>query len=98
MHMYDCPKFKSCSAPICPLDAEWELRSHLNGERVCYYLTEYSKEAVRPILKEGLAAEHYEAIVEQHPRIIALHPLIKWQLSRSSKNNPRFKLEVDSGV
>ena len=98
MHMYDCPKFESCSAPVCPLDAEWELRSHLNGERVCYYLTEYSKEAVRPILKEGLAVEHYEAIVEQHPRIIDLHPLIKRQLSRSSINNPRFKLDAEVGV
>ena len=92
MHMYDCPKFKSCSAPICPLDEDWNLRSQLNGERVCYYLTEYSKEAVRPILKEGLAVEHYEAIVEHYPRIIALHPPIKWQLSRSCKNSPRFKL------
>ena len=98
MQMYDCPKFESCSAPICPLDAEWELRSHLNGEKVCYYLTEYSKEAVRPILKGGLAAEHYEAIDEHYLEILALHPLIKRQLLRSSKNNPRFKLEVDSGV
>jgi len=45
-----------------------------------------------------MAAEHYEAIVEQHPRIIALHPLIKRQLLRSSKNNPRFKLEAEEGV
>jgi len=89
--MYACPKFESCSAPICPLDDDWKLRSHLDGERVCYYLTEYSKEAVRPILKEGLAAEHYEAIAEHYPRIVALHPPIKWQLSRSCKNSPRFK-------
>ena len=98
MQMYDCPKFKSCSAPICPLDEDWELRSHLDGERVCYYLTEYSKEAVRPILKEGLAAEHYEAIDEHYLEILALHPLIKRQLLRSSKNNPRFKLETEGGV
>ena len=90
MHMYDCPKFEGCSAPICPLDKHWEQRSHLDGERVCCYLTEYSKEAARPILEGGLAVEHYKAIAEQHPKIIASHPLIKKQLSRSSKNKSRL--------
>jgi hypothetical protein len=88
--MYDCPKFDSCSAPICPLDSDWEIRTHLDGERVCYYLTEYSKESVRPILRGGLDVELYKAIVEKHPRIIAAHPPIKRQLSRSSKNNSRL--------
>ena len=90
MHMYDCPKFEGCSAPICPLDKDWGLRSHLDGERVCFYLTEYSKEASRPILRGGLAVEHYKVIAEQHPRIITSHPLIKKQLSRSSNNNSRL--------
>ena len=98
MHMYDCPKFDHCSAPICPLDDDWELRSHLNGERVCYYLTEYSKEAARPILRRLLAVEHYETIAEQHPRIIATHPLIRRQLSRSSKNNPRVRVLTESST
>jgi len=98
MNICDCPKFESCSAPICPLDEDWNLRSHLNGERVCYYLTEYSKEAVRPILKEGLAAEHYEAIAEHYSEIIALHPPIKRQLLRSCKNSPRYKLPAGMEV
>ena len=98
MHMYDCPKFDSCSAPICPLDENWGLRLHLDGERVCYYLTEYSKEAVRPILRGGLAAELYEAIDLHYPRIIALQPPIKWQLSRSCKNNSRYKLPAGKEV
>jgi len=90
MQMYDCPKFGSCSAPICPLDPESELRSHLDGERVCYYLSEYSKQAARPILRGGLAVEHYEAIAEQFPRIIATHPRIKRQLQRSSSKPARY--------
>ncbi len=98
MHMYDCPKFDNCSAPICPLDDNWELRPHLKGERVCYYLTEYSKEAARPILRRRLAAEHYEVIAAQHPRIVASHPLIKRQLDRSSRNNPRFTESTETST
>ena len=88
--MDDCPKFDKCIAPICPLDDDWGLRSHLNGERVCYYLTEYSKEAVRPLLRRVLAGELYERIAEQHPRIIEAHALIKRRLLISSKKGSRL--------
>ncbi len=98
MQMYDCPKFDQCSAPICPLDADWERRSHLDGERVCFYLTEHSKQAARPILRGVLAAEHYTAVANQFSRIIAAHPLIKKQLLRSSKNNSRLKQKIGEGV
>jgi hypothetical protein len=43
MKMYDCPKFEFCSSPICPLLASVSSQSLSNGERVCYYLTEYQK-------------------------------------------------------
>jgi hypothetical protein len=92
MHMHDCPKFDSCNAPICPLDPDWKRRSHLDGERVCYYLTEYAKQAARPILRGGLAVEHYEAIKEGYPKVIAAHPRIKRQLERSSTSNPRSRV------
>lgn len=33
---HDCPRFEVCSAPKCPLDLEYELRSQrLQGEEVC---------------------------------------------------------------
>ena len=43
MEMYDCPKFESCSAPICPLLPSVSSGYMCNGERVCLYLTEYQK-------------------------------------------------------
>ena len=87
MHMYDCPKFKSCSAPICPLDESWELRSHLDGDRVCHYLTMLQKTTVKPVFWGSQRLELYKVIAEQLPRIIALHPLIKQQLKRSYANS-----------
>ena len=91
MDMYTCPLWDGCSAPICPLDTGWQDRSHLDGERVCYYLTEYSKEAARPILRGGLDAEHFEAIADLYPEIRAAHPRIRRQLDRSSRKPPRCK-------
>ena len=43
MLMYDCPKFESCSATICPLLPSVSTQSMGNGERVCYFLCEYQK-------------------------------------------------------
>jgi len=98
MHMYDCPKFESCNAPICPLDPDWELGSHFDVDKVCYYLTEYSKEAARPLLRGGLAAEHYEAIVRLYPEIIDRHTPIKKQLNRSRNNKARFGVTSEKEV
>lgn len=98
MNMYDCPKFKSCSAPICPLDPDWGLRSHLDGDRVCYYLTELSKEAGRELLRGGLAAEHYQVTEVGYSKIIAAHPRINHQLQRSSKNATRFEIQLELEV
>ena len=68
MKMSACPKFDQCSAPICPLDPDWKIRSHLEGERVCFYLTEYSKPAGKALLRAGLPIEHYEVLVRGIPR------------------------------
>jgi len=38
-----CPKFSKCSAPICPIDALWALRTMRNSDSVCFYLLEHAK-------------------------------------------------------
>jgi hypothetical protein len=49
-HPSECPKYHTCSAPICPLDESWRESYHANGERVCQYLLATGKAG---------AAEHY---------------------------------------
>ncbi len=44
MKIEDCPRFDRCSAPICPLDADWQHRAHLNGEPICIFLREAAKQ------------------------------------------------------
>lgn len=84
-----CPKFEGCSAPICPIDPDMEKRTHLEGEKVCFYLTEYSKPTARPILRAGLTEELFEAIEEGYPKVITLSGPVRRQLERSSTNPPR---------
>ena len=87
MHMYECPKFEACKAPICPLDEDWEQRSHLDGEKVCHYLTMLQKTTVKPVFWGSQRLELHKVIAEQHPKIIAAHPHIKQQLKRSYANS-----------
>lgn len=89
--MNNCKLFINCSAPICPLDPDWQKRTHLEGERVCYYLTEYSKEAARPLLRGGLGVETYSLIAEAYPAVVKSVGPVRRQLRRSSKNPPRIK-------
>lgn len=91
--MTECSHFQNCSAPICPLDEDWQMRTHLKGERVCFYLIEYSKEAARPILRGSLSADMYSRIVEVYSIVIDRVGVLRRQFKRSSNNPPRVKAD-----
>ena len=38
-----CPKHSKCSAPLCPLDRDWQKRKMIKEDRVCFYLNEAAK-------------------------------------------------------
>ena len=52
MNPNECPAFYRCSAPLCPLDVDWRLRSIAPGESLC--------EAIREDAKEGADARFAE--------------------------------------
>ena len=39
---HQCPRFDSCSSPLCPLDSEWHKRKMLRDERICYYIRTFA--------------------------------------------------------
>ncbi len=43
VRMEDCPKWRRCKAPVCPLRKDCLGTRHLRGESVCYYLLEVAK-------------------------------------------------------
>ena len=58
----NCPKYKSCNAPVCPLDPEWHNRSYRRGEPVCFYMMEAQKLKARCRFKGPIESEIYRAI------------------------------------
>ena len=45
--MEECPKYRHCDAPLCPLDPEWSRRKMVQDENLCHYLCEASKDGAR---------------------------------------------------
>lgn len=81
MNMQDCPKFDHCSAPICPLDEDWRVRKHLNGEAVCLWLREHAKGySVHADLSEQVA-ECYSEIFH-----VGGYSNVRVALNRSAKS------------
>ena len=72
MKMDDCPKFESCSAPICPLDPDWRKRRHLKVERVCFYLCEAQKGGSEARFRGKGLEKLYQRIVYIYP--VGTHP------------------------
>jgi len=59
---YDCPKYKSCNAPICPIDPGWFSRTYIKGESVCFYMMEAQKPQARCRFDGAIEGEIYQAI------------------------------------
>jgi hypothetical protein len=77
-----CPKFTKCSANICPLDNNWNKRTHLKGERVCYFLRELT---VKGNLGGRYPIVFEKVIAREHTKILSLISDIKKQCERSLK-------------
>jgi hypothetical protein len=91
----DCPKFISCSAPICPLDPKSIGNPYINGERICFYMSEYSKPH-SDIHSQGyigmvLGGKQYKVIASAYPVIEYLYSAIKYRLKISSATPSRIK-------
>ena len=90
--MHDCPKFISCSAPVCPLDPEWRDRTQINSEPVCLYLLEIVKDGgmdrVRHGAPDGMAEQVATVLDELGSQ--RGHAYIRYQLRRAAKTGSRI--------
>jgi hypothetical protein len=95
--MKACPRYDKCSAPICPLDPDWRLRSHLPGEPVCRWLTELAKPGGERRLRGELSEATASAIVQIAPAILShagapVRKVIKRASGTGSKLEQHWKL------
>lgn len=94
----DCPKWESCSAPICPLDPTWEARCHRAGERVCRWLLELAKPDGSAVLASALSVETASMIAKVSPDIIArqsdIRAKLRYAAGRGSRSVAAGKLNA----
>ena len=88
-----CPKFEACLAPICPLDSDWRLRSHLRGDAICLWLREMAKGVD---LRGNVAELSAEAIAEQAPAILSRYGHVRQGYERAS-GSPSKRRRVPRG-
>lgn len=85
-----CPKYESCSAPICLLDPDWNHRETLKGERICFYMGEYAKPSTRPLLRGRIPSELWSALARVFPAAKSRYTPLKLALMRAEKTGSRL--------
>lgn len=88
--MQQCPRFNACNAPICPFDAEWKKRRHLNEDRVCFYLLEASKTGAKAVFEGAGLGQLYQAVSEAAPAIRTTYFHIDRACNRASASGSRM--------
>lgn len=91
-----CNKFESCSAPICPLEADFELRPYLNGEPVCFYMSEYVKPNSESTLIATIGIEATKAVSSALLSHKCSHGAIYRRLKRASTTPSRLRKRVSN--
>ena len=85
MRPTDCIKWHSCSAPLCPFDADWRKRRHLPGERVCLWLRELVKPDGMATLERALGEQAAATVAEVAPCMMARSSDIRSKLEAASR-------------
>lgn len=91
MRPQDCSRWERCSAPICPLDADWQLRSHLKNEAVCGLLLELAKDGGEATLRGCLPGEVVLAVTTLAPPILAAHGPIRRACQKAASSGSRLR-------
>jgi hypothetical protein len=87
-----CPKYSKCSAPICPLDPDWEKRVMQKDDRTCFYLNEASKpEAAKRF--EGRKDEFiFQIAYRRMPLMKKRNSILKKRLEKASLTGSRITI------
>nr|UXE44386.1 hypothetical protein Hi04_10k_c2220_00020 [uncultured bacterium] len=84
--MITCPKFETCSAPVCPIDPDWPSTNHLSGEKVCPYLMRTGKPGEAELLAADPVGRTALALVEE---IGTVFPAIGRAVKRASQTGAK---------
>lgn len=89
-----CPKWKTCSASVCPLDPNHSRTKTLRGDSVCPWL----REAMRPDGAARIPAAIAPAIQHALPALLADGgAVMRDKLKRAGDSAPRMPLRAPKG-
>ena len=85
-----CHKFSKCSATICPLDPDWQLRVLRRDDKTCLNLTEFVKAQSRERFEVQQLEVLYQRIAEVLPAITSSLEHLEKRLQKASTTNSRW--------
>ncbi|MDT7849404.1 hypothetical protein Q9292_07255 [Methylophilus sp. VKM B-3414] len=92
-----CPKFDTCNASVCPLDAKWQKRKHISGDKCCLYLLEAAKLDAKANFAGAGLANVYEAIEAVKHDILSSSASIKRTYTRAASTASRLHPKFTKG-
>ena len=87
---HQCPKYRHCNAPICPLDPEWHKRTYLKGEAVCFYMLEVQKPGAKCRFQGTIEVQIYRAIRGVVEAMQCRYGPLRNRLDRAKRTKPRM--------
>jgi len=85
-----CPKWHSCSAPVCPLYSPWAKRTMQSDDPVCFYLSESVKGGAEARFERAGLGEMFRRVAEMSPELVASSARIARALTRARLSGSRM--------
>lgn len=83
-----CPKYSSCSAPICAMDSNWRLREMVAGDPTCTWLLEMARGGPMTQDVPGVIRLRVATLLPHIQSSVGLGPL-RTAMKRASKTGSR---------
>ncbi len=90
----DCLRFDRCSANVCPLDPDWQLRQHLEGESICVFLRAAVKPGGVANLRGVISQKLAKQVLQVLPSILSRYGSLRRALKRAAKRPCRLGRRV----
>ena len=85
-----CPKWHSCSAPVCPLDRLWAHRAMQSEDPVCFYLCEAVKDGAEARFEGAGLGEIFRRVTRVLPELASSCRRIARTLERAGASGSRM--------
>lgn len=88
--MQRCPKFDTCSAPICPLDDLLQRRVHQDRDRTCVWLVEVVKPGGEDRINAALPSALADQLIRALPEVEAASAYVRRNLRKAARTGTRL--------